>query len=191
MDWKLAGLKKLVHAEGPEVTRAALARGAAETVWIPTATLPRFGKARNDEQIEGSWTVDGYQFTTRYTLDSYGMISSVVFDRWGDPERSGSFGVHPLRRRVLGLQDLPRIDRAQPRQNGLVLRTRTVGRRRILSLPDHRRHPVWSGTSAVTTSTPSRRRASSSALSAFESVISTSMSSRPIVCHIVSLPIFV
>jgi hypothetical protein len=53
-------------------------------------------KARNDEQIEGSWTVDGYPFTTRYTLDSDGMISSVVFDRWGDPERSGSFGVHPF-----------------------------------------------------------------------------------------------
>lgn len=97
MDWKLAGLKKLVHAEGPEVTRAALARGAAETIWIPTATLPRFGverKARNDRQIEGSWAVDAYPFTTRYTLDSAGMITSVVFDRWGDPERSGSFGVH-------------------------------------------------------------------------------------------------
>jgi len=105
MDWKLAGLKKLVHAEGPEVTRAALARGAAEAVWIPTATLPRFGvewKARNNSQIEGSWTIDGYLFTTRYTLDSDGMITSVLFDRWGDPDETGTFGVHPFGGKVSG-----------------------------------------------------------------------------------------
>lgn len=107
MDWKLAGLKKLVHAEGPEVTRAALARGAAETVWIPTATLPRFGvqwKALTDRHIEGSWTVDGYPFTTRYALDNDGMVTSVVFDRWGDPDETGTFGVHPFGGEFSGYQ---------------------------------------------------------------------------------------
>jgi hypothetical protein len=105
MDWKIAGLKNLVHAEGPEVTRSALARGAAETVWIPTASLPRFGvewKALTNRHIEGSWTVDGYPFTTRYTLDSDGMITSIVFDRWGDPHRTGSFGVHTFGGEVSG-----------------------------------------------------------------------------------------
>ncbi len=55
----------------------------------------------------------------------------------------------------------------------------------------HRHLLVWSSDLATTTSTPSRRSASSSDLSAFESVIRTSMSSRPRVCHMVSLPILV
>lgn len=148
-------LMNLIHAEGLEVTRAAPARGAAETVWIPTASLPRFGvewKARPDSHIEGSWSVDGYPFINRHTLDTNGIITSVVFDRWGDPDQTDTFGVHPFGGEIAGLEDLPRLDRAQIRQDGLALRDPTV--RRILPLQDHRQ-PVWS---AATTSTPSRRR---------------------------------
>src|SRR5260370_42220769 len=45
MDWRLLGLVPLVHARGEDISRSAAARGAAESVWVPTTLLPRFGVA--------------------------------------------------------------------------------------------------------------------------------------------------
>ncbi|HZQ28160.1 MAG TPA: DUF6544 family protein [Acidimicrobiales bacterium] len=41
MDWKLAGLVRLVHADGPDVSRSSAERAAGEGIWLPTALLPR------------------------------------------------------------------------------------------------------------------------------------------------------
>jgi hypothetical protein len=43
MDWKLAGLVTIMHADGPDHARSAAGRAAAEGMWVPTALLPRFG----------------------------------------------------------------------------------------------------------------------------------------------------
>ncbi len=69
MDWKLAGLKQLVRADGPDVSRSAAARGAAEAVWIPTALLPRYGVtwlAEDEHHIRASWTIDGRPFDSSF-----------------------------------------------------------------------------------------------------------------------------
>lgn len=99
MDWKLASVKRVVRADGPDVSRSAVARGAAEAVWVPTALLPCFGVrwvADDDRNIRASWTIDGHPFTAQYTIGDDGRIVSVVFDRWGDPDEAGTWGIHPF-----------------------------------------------------------------------------------------------
>ena len=99
MRWKLLGLLPVVRAEGPDVSRSAAGRVAAEAIWLPTALLPRFGvrwaAAGGDELIVRS-DVDGVDVEARYHLDAAGRLASMVFDRWGDPERSGTWGWHPF-----------------------------------------------------------------------------------------------
>ena len=41
MRWKILGLIPVVQAEGPDVSHSAAARAGAESVWVPTALLPR------------------------------------------------------------------------------------------------------------------------------------------------------
>ena len=94
MDWKLAGLVRVVHAEGPDISRSAAGRAGAEAVCLPTALLPRFGvrwSATGDDQVTARYQVGETPLEVSYRLDPDGRIRSMVFDRWGDPDSSGSF----------------------------------------------------------------------------------------------------
>ena len=97
MDWKLAGLIRVMHAEGSDVARSAAERAGAEALWVPTALLPRFGvewAAADDNHISAQYRIADYPVHLDYTLNDGGRIRSVVFDRWGDPEGSGEYGPH-------------------------------------------------------------------------------------------------
>jgi hypothetical protein len=99
MDWKLAGLVRLVHAEGPDVSRSSAERAAGEAIWLPTALLPRFGvawTADRERTITARFEVDSRSVQVEYRLDEHGRIQSLVFDRWGDPLNKGEFGLHPF-----------------------------------------------------------------------------------------------
>ncbi len=99
MRWKLLGLLPLVHADGPEVTRSAVGRAAAEAVWVPTALLPRFGvdwSAADPGHITARYRIDTVKVEIHYVLDAGGHLTSMVFDRWGDPEGTGAWGLHPF-----------------------------------------------------------------------------------------------
>src|SRR5437899_2109125 len=37
MDWKFLGLIRLMHADGPDVSKSTAGRAGAEAVWLPTA----------------------------------------------------------------------------------------------------------------------------------------------------------
>lgn len=97
MDWKIVGLIRLVHAEGPDVSRSSAERAAGEAIWIPTVLLPRFGvrwTADDDRTITARFHVDGRPVRVEYRIAGDGRITSLVFDRWGDPSNSGEFGLH-------------------------------------------------------------------------------------------------
>ena len=99
MDWKLAGLIRLMHADGPDVSRSSAERAAGEAIWIPTALLPRFGvrwTAHDEYTITARFDVDGRSVRVEYRVDDDRCINSLVFDRWGDPSNSGEFGLHPF-----------------------------------------------------------------------------------------------
>jgi hypothetical protein len=99
MDWKLAGLVRVMHTEGPDVSRSAAERAAAEGVWIPCALLPRFDvewAADDDTHLSARYHIEDKPVHVNYRLSPDGYIQSVVLDRWGDPDGTGTFGLHPF-----------------------------------------------------------------------------------------------
>ena len=97
MQWTLLGRLRLVHAQGPDLSRSAAGRVAAEAVWVPTALLPRFGvawEAADAHHLTASWRLDDVELEVHYTLEDDARVRSVALDRWGDPDSTGTFGVH-------------------------------------------------------------------------------------------------
>jgi hypothetical protein len=104
MDWKLAGLT-ITHAEGPDVSRSSAERAAAEACWIPTCLLPRFGvewTATDDAHISARFDVDGHPVQVDYHIATDGKVRSLVLERWGDPNNTGTWGLHPFGVEVTG-----------------------------------------------------------------------------------------
>ena len=98
-DWALAGRWPLAHADGPDVTRSAAGRTGAEAIWVPTALLPRFGVRWTADGLDGAVSalrVGGVDVVTRYRFDGDGRIATFAFDRWGDPDATGTWGWHPF-----------------------------------------------------------------------------------------------
>lgn len=99
MRWKLLGLVPVLQAAGPDVSRSAAGRVAAEAAWIPTALLPRFGvewSAADDHHLTARLRLDTYDVELHYTLDDHARIQTCWFDRWGDPSQTGTHALHPF-----------------------------------------------------------------------------------------------
>ncbi len=97
MDWKLAGLFRVAHADGPDVSRSAAGRCGAEAIWLPTAMLPRFGlrwSAQDSSHITARHLVGDTPIEARCQLGPGGDIVSVALDRWGDPGQTGQWDWH-------------------------------------------------------------------------------------------------
>jgi hypothetical protein len=99
MDWKLAGLVRVAHADGPDVSRSSAGRAGAEAVWVPTALLPRFGvtwAGRDPHRIVAGYRLDETELELHLVLDDEARVRSVAFERWGDPDATGRWGHHPF-----------------------------------------------------------------------------------------------
>jgi hypothetical protein len=105
MEWKLAGLVTVAHAEGADVARSAAGRAGAEGIWLPTALLPRFGvrwAAVAGDRVTAAFTVGEIPLELELRLDAAGHVVSLAFDRWGDPGGGGSFGWHRFGGEITG-----------------------------------------------------------------------------------------
>jgi hypothetical protein len=103
--WRLLGVVPVTRAEGPDVARSAVGRAAGEAMWLPTALLPRSGvdwEATDDHHVTARFVLDGVEVNLHYGMEEDGRIGSVVFDRWGDPGRSGAWGLYPFGGEVTG-----------------------------------------------------------------------------------------
>ncbi len=99
MDWRLLGLIPVIRASGPDVSRSAAGRAAAEAIWIPTSLLPRFGatwSAVGPADISVGVGLDEHRIQLDLSLTAEGLPHSVHFERWGDPDREGDFRLHPF-----------------------------------------------------------------------------------------------
>lgn len=99
MAWRALGLVPVMNASGPDVSRSAALRAASEAVWVPTALLPRFGvtwSARGPTEIEAEFTIDQRPVRLTLALLADGLPRSVHLDRWGDPDGTGEFALHPF-----------------------------------------------------------------------------------------------
>ena len=104
-EWKLAGLVTVLRAEGPDISRSAAGRAGAEAIWVPTALLPRFGvrwSADDDDSVTAHYGIGEVPMKVHYRLDRDGRIVSFVFDRWGDPDSTGTWGWHPFGGQITG-----------------------------------------------------------------------------------------
>lgn len=98
MAWKVAGLITVMKGEGPDVSRSAAGRAAAEAALLPTALLPRCGVewTAEDDEITARYEIDDRPAEVHFHLTPDGQIRSVVFDRWGDPDDTGVWSLHPF-----------------------------------------------------------------------------------------------
>lgn len=98
MDWKVAGLFTVAHGDGADVSRSGAGRAGAEAIWVPTSLLPRFGVtwSADDTHITSHRTLGETTIEVTYNLGTDSRIRSLVFDRWGDPDNTGSFDWHPF-----------------------------------------------------------------------------------------------
>jgi hypothetical protein len=97
MQWRLLGLVTVMRADGGDITRSAAGRCGGEAVWVPSALLPRFGvkwTVASDREITARFAVDTTSIDLHLELEDNGRPRSLLFDRWGDPDRTGTFGWH-------------------------------------------------------------------------------------------------
>ncbi len=105
MDWKVLGIVRVAHADGPDVSLSSAGRAAGEVVWVPTALLPRFGvgwSATDDHHVTATCRLGDVEIDLHITLDDDARVRSVAFERWGDPDTSGTWGKHPFGFEVTG-----------------------------------------------------------------------------------------
>jgi hypothetical protein len=66
---------------------------------VPTTLLPRFGirwTAIDDDHLIARCDIDAVAVEVHYTIDADGHLVSMVFDRWGDPRHTGTWGLYPF-----------------------------------------------------------------------------------------------
>jgi hypothetical protein len=117
MHWRLAGLMPIVRASGPDITRSAAGRFAAESVWLPSLLLADDVTWSADDATiaRAHFAVDAHDEDLTLTI-SGGALQSVALPRWGNPDgrkfrevdfgaavdQEGTFGGYtiPVRTRV-------------------------------------------------------------------------------------------
>jgi Family of unknown function (DUF6544) len=110
MTWKLLGLVPVIHTSGPDVARSAIGRAVTESVWLPTALLPRHGvgwRAENDHHLVADVPIQGGHVSLQITIDGGGLVRSVHLDRWSDPDGTGHFEWCPFGMDVAASRTFP------------------------------------------------------------------------------------
>jgi hypothetical protein len=139
MEWKLAGLVTVAAGDGPDVSRSAAGRAGAEGVWLPTALLPRFGvrwSAPAGDHVTAAFEVGETPVKLHLRLDRAGRVTSLAFDRWGDPDGHG-FGWHRFGGEITGYASFGGLTIPAP-AGSAGIPGRPLHRRRVLPLSGHR-----------------------------------------------------
>jgi len=86
-EWKLLGLIPIVSARGQDVSRSAIARMAAECIWLPSALLGDNVRWMDAGPDEARFAISLFGQSTEITLglSPEGRIETVSFQRWGNP----------------------------------------------------------------------------------------------------------
>jgi hypothetical protein len=97
MRWRLLGAVPVMSARGPDVTRSAAGRLAAELLLAPSgALLPNVTwHGEDSEHATADVEVDGTTHSVRIRVDDVGRLVSVDLPRWGEPLGEPP-GYHPF-----------------------------------------------------------------------------------------------
>jgi hypothetical protein len=90
MQWKLGGRLSLVDASGPDLTRSAIGRFQAESIWLPSALcVPEVEWTERDIWHPcARLTVQEEATDIHLTLGNKGQVRSVSLERWGSNARN-------------------------------------------------------------------------------------------------------
>jgi hypothetical protein len=83
----LLGLVPVVDATGPELSRSAVGRLVGESMWLPSAWLPRAGatvEPVDADRFAVTTTVDGETTRVVTTVDAQGRLIDAAFPRYGN-----------------------------------------------------------------------------------------------------------
>lgn len=99
MAFSLLGRVPVVQGDGADLARSAAGRAGAEACWAPTALLPRFGvgwEQAGPSEIVSHHRLDEVDLDVHWIVDEAGRLRSSHLARWGDPDGSGTYGMHPF-----------------------------------------------------------------------------------------------
>jgi hypothetical protein len=87
MRWKLFGIIPIVSVAGPNITRSATGRVAAESVWLPSRLCRDdvSWMAPDALHAHASFTVLGERVELAFAVDDTGGPKSIKLKRWGNP----------------------------------------------------------------------------------------------------------
>jgi hypothetical protein len=95
---KLFGRVPFLHAVDANTARAAAARAAAESIWVPASLLPQRGvkwHAEDENTIAASFEVPPERPELRLRVDHSGAVQHISLDRWGNVSQHG-YGYIPF-----------------------------------------------------------------------------------------------
>jgi hypothetical protein len=86
-DGRLFGRLRFLHADGENTTRAAAARAAVESIWVPGTLLPDRGaawRAESDDCIIATIDAPPERPEVIFRIDEAGGVQNVSVMRWGN-----------------------------------------------------------------------------------------------------------
>ena len=92
MQWKLLGLFPVMTASGTDLTRSAIGRLQAESVWLPSVfcgddvSWTSTELSDLDSNLHSSCVVQGDRAELDFTMDRSGRLKTTKLPRWGNPE---------------------------------------------------------------------------------------------------------
>lgn len=97
MRWRLLGVLPVMTATGPDLTRSAAGRLAAEaTTLLPTAfDRITWTSGSEPDTAVATWRIGGQQETVQLRVGADGGLHEVVMQRWGNPDGQ-PYGRHPF-----------------------------------------------------------------------------------------------
>ena len=88
----------MARASGPDTSRTARGRLAAESIWLPSSLLPGDHvqwREVDDRNAEVIVNVDGEPIPVRLGVNAEGRLLSVATQRWGDQTEDKAFALIP------------------------------------------------------------------------------------------------
>lgn len=109
--WRVGRVVEVAHDTGDDISASLAGRVGAEAIWLPTALLPRFGVVwaagpdagtDDDGHIVAQFHVDSAPIELHLLVDDGGLVRTVWFERWGDPDGTGAAGWHRFGGEITG-----------------------------------------------------------------------------------------
>lgn len=92
MQWKLLGLFPVMTADGNDITRSAIGRLQAESMWLPSVlcgdevSWTSTESSDLDSSLHSSFVVQGEPAKLDFTIDRSGRLKTFKLPRWGNPD---------------------------------------------------------------------------------------------------------